>query len=140
MQDARFTFARIKYTSGNWDTDQRMPANLLNSLLEYTTIPLNEEEKIVELGSNDLFKYPFCYLSGHKLVQFNQQEARNFKTYGAGAVISTALMSGNANALDVSTALTGADAEANIETGALWALGIVVVIYGAKKVIGFFGR
>lgn len=81
MQDARFTFARIKYSSGNWDTDQRMPANLLNSLLEYTTIPLNEEEKIVELSSNDLFKYPFCYLSGHKLVQFNQQEARNFKTY-----------------------------------------------------------
>ena len=49
-------------------------------------------------------------------------------------------MSSNANALDVSTALTGADAEANIETGALWALGIVVAIYGAKKVIGFFGR
>ena len=65
---------------------------------------------------------------------------RNFKTYGAGAVISAALVSGNANALDVSAALTGADAEANIETGALWALGIVVVIYGAKKVIGFFGR
>lgn len=81
MQDARFTFARIKYTSGNWDTDQRMPANLLNSLLEYTTIPLNEEEKVVELSSNELFKYPFCYLSGHKLVQFNQQEERNFKTY-----------------------------------------------------------
>ncbi len=81
MQDARFTFARIKYTSGNWDTDQRMPANLLNSLLEYTTIPLNEEEKIVELSSIELFKYPFCYLSGHKLVQFNQQEARNFKAY-----------------------------------------------------------
>lgn len=66
--------------------------------------------------------------------------SKNIATYGTGAVISTALMSGNANALDVSTALTGADAEANIETGALWALGIVVVIYGAKKVIGFFGR
>ena len=64
---------------------------------------------------------------------------KNITTYGLGAVASTALMS-NANALDVSTALTGADAEANIETGALWALGIVVVIYGAKKVIGFFGR
>ena len=64
----------------------------------------------------------------------------NIATYGTGAVLSTALMSSNANALDVSTALTGADAEANIETGALWALGIVVVIYGAKKVIGFFGR
>ena len=66
--------------------------------------------------------------------------SKNVRTYGTGAVISAALVSGNANALDVSTALTGADAEANIETGALWALGIVVVIYGAKKVIGFFGR
>lgn len=65
---------------------------------------------------------------------------KNIATYGTGAVVSTALMSSNANALDVSTALTGADAKANIETGALWALGIVVVIYGAKKVIGFFGR
>ncbi|WP_445346533.1 hypothetical protein [Acinetobacter bohemicus] len=66
--------------------------------------------------------------------------SKNVRTYGTGAVISAALVSGNANALDVSAALTGADAEANIETGALWALGIVVVIYGAKKVIGFFGR
>lgn len=66
--------------------------------------------------------------------------SKNLATYGTGAVVSTALMSSNANALDVSTALNGADAEANIETGALWALGIVVVIYGAKKVIGFFGR
>lgn len=66
--------------------------------------------------------------------------SKNIATYGTGAVVSAALMSSNANALDVSTALTGADAEANIETGALWALGIVVVIYGAKKVIGFFGR
>ena len=66
--------------------------------------------------------------------------SKNIATYGTAAVVSTALMSSNANALDVSTALTGADAEANIEIGALWALGIVVVIYGAKKVIGFFGR
>ena len=66
--------------------------------------------------------------------------SKNLATYGTGAVVSTALMSSNANALNVSTALTGSDAEANIETGALWALGIVVVIYGAKKVIGFFGR
>lgn len=72
--------------------------------------------------------------------RFTVINRKNIATYGAGAVVSTALMSSNAHALDVSTALTGADAEANIETGALWALGIVVVIYGAKKVIGFFGR
>lgn len=81
MFSSRFTFARIKYRSGNWDTDQRMPANLLNSLVEYTTVPINQEEKIVNLADNELFLYPFTYLSGHKLVQFNQQEKVNFKKY-----------------------------------------------------------
>jgi hypothetical protein len=81
MFSSRFTFARIKYRSGNWDTDQRMPANLLNSLVEYTTVPINHEEKIVDLADNELFLYPFTYLSGHKLVQFNQQERANFKKY-----------------------------------------------------------
>jgi hypothetical protein len=78
---SKFTFARIKYRSGNWDTDQRMPSNLLNSLVEYTTIPINYEEKVVDLASNEIFMYPFTYLSGHKLVQFDQQEKANFKKY-----------------------------------------------------------
>jgi len=78
---SKFTFARLKYRSGNWDTDQRMPSNLLNSLVEYTTIPINHEEKVVDLASNEIFMYPFTYLSGHKLVQFDQQEKVNFKKY-----------------------------------------------------------
>lgn len=81
MFGSKFTFARIKYRSGDWDTDQRMPSNLLNSLVEYTTIPINNEEKVVELSGNELFLYPFTYLSGHKLVQFDQQEKANFKKY-----------------------------------------------------------
>lgn len=81
MFGSKFTFARIKYRSGDWDTDQRMPSNLLNSLIEYTTIPINIEEKVVELSGNELFLYPFTYLSGHKLVQFDQQEKANFKKY-----------------------------------------------------------
>ena len=79
MFGSKFTFTRLKYRSGDWDTDQRMPSNLLNSLVEYTTIPINNEEKVVELSSNELFLYPFSYLSGHKLVQFDQQEKLNFK-------------------------------------------------------------
>jgi len=81
MFKAKFTFTRLKYSSGDWDTDQRMPANILNSLLEYTTIPLEQEEKVIDLSSIELFNYPFCYLSGHKLVQFTKQEAANFKKY-----------------------------------------------------------
>ncbi|HOA38220.1 MAG TPA: DUF4159 domain-containing protein, partial [Flavihumibacter sp.] len=78
---AAFTFVRVKYRSGDWDTDQRMPANLLNSLIEYTTIPVIPQEKVVELASRELFNYPFCYMSGHKLVQFDQTEASHFKQY-----------------------------------------------------------
>ena len=81
MQNSKFTFTRLRYRSGDWDTDQRMPSNILNSLIEYTTIPINLEEKVIDLSSNDLFLSPFCYLSGHKLVQFDGQEKANFKKY-----------------------------------------------------------
>ncbi len=81
MARSKFTFTRLRYQSGDWNTDQRMPSNLLNSLIEYTTIPINTEENIIDLDSDALFEAPFCYLSGHKLVQFNNKEAANFKKY-----------------------------------------------------------
>ena len=76
-----FVFSRIQYTSGNWDTDQRMPSNLLHSLVTYTTIPVDEKEKIVQLSSNEIFRSPFCYLSGHKLVEFSAVERDHFRNY-----------------------------------------------------------
>jgi hypothetical protein len=81
MQTSKFTFARLRYKSGDWDTDQRMPSNILNSLIEYTTIPVNLQEKIIDLSSHEIFQFPFCYLSGHKLVQFDAQESNNFRQY-----------------------------------------------------------
>ena len=76
-----FFFTRLQYHSGDWNTDQRMPSNLLNSLLEYTSISIEEEEKIVRLDSKEIYRSPFCYLSGHKLVQFNDEERKHFETY-----------------------------------------------------------
>lgn len=81
MGRAKFTFTRLRYRSGDWNTDQRMPSNILNSLIEYTTIPVTLQEKIIDLSSNDLFQSPFCYLSGHKLVQFDALESVHFKKY-----------------------------------------------------------
>lgn len=78
---AKFTFTRLMYESGDWDVDQRMPSNLLNSLVEYTTLPVDTEEKIVPLSSQGLFEAPFCYIAGHRLVQFTSQEKVNFKAY-----------------------------------------------------------
>ena len=79
--DNKFFFTRLQYESGDWDTDQRMPSNVMNSLIEYTTIEVDTKERVVPLSSNDLFSSPFCYLSGHKLVQFTKKERENFKKY-----------------------------------------------------------
>lgn len=45
-----FVFTRLQYDSGDWDVDQRMPSNLLNSLIE-----------------------------GHKPVEFDRTERANFE-------------------------------------------------------------
>jgi hypothetical protein len=77
----KFTFTRLQYNSGDWNTDQRMPSNVMNSLIEYTTIPVDIKEQVVPLASDKIFTQPFCYLSGHKLVQFNAKERANFEKY-----------------------------------------------------------
>jgi hypothetical protein len=77
----KFFFTRLQYESGDWDVDERMPANVLNSLIEYTTLPVDTNENIVPLGSIDIFRCPFCYLSGHKLVEFTREERENFEKY-----------------------------------------------------------
>ncbi len=76
-----FFFSRLQYNSGDWNTDQRMPSNLLHSLVEYTTIPVDTQERVVPLSSEEVFRSPFCYLSGHKLVEFNGEERKNFQAY-----------------------------------------------------------
>jgi Domain of unknown function (DUF4159) len=78
---SKFFFTRLQYESGDWDVDERMPSNLLNSLVEYTTLPVDTRENIVPLGSELIFRCPFCYLSGHKLVEFTSIESSNLKQY-----------------------------------------------------------
>ena len=36
---SEFVFARLRYDSGDWDYNPKVAANVLNSLVEYTTIP-----------------------------------------------------------------------------------------------------
>ncbi|QCK15539.1 DUF4159 domain-containing protein [Mangrovivirga cuniculi] len=76
-----FFFTRIQYNSGDWNVDQRMPSNLLNSLAEYTSLEIDTAERVIPLSSKKIFESPFCYLSGHKLVEFSEKEASNFKQY-----------------------------------------------------------
>lgn len=76
-----FSFARIRYSSGNWDADPKMPANLLNSLVEYTSIKVDPSERVVALDSAELFAFPFTYLTGNKVVRLTPRERENFARY-----------------------------------------------------------
>ena len=76
-----FTFARLRYASGNWDADPRMPSNILNSLVEYTSIRVDPNEHIVDAGSDDLSNYPFVYLTGNKMLRFSEAERANLRRY-----------------------------------------------------------
>ena len=76
-RDNSFFFTRLSYESGDWEVDQRMPSNVLNSLVEYTTLKVDTQENIIALSDSNLFNCPFCYLSGHKLVEFTDEEADN---------------------------------------------------------------
>ncbi|WP_235296567.1 DUF4159 domain-containing protein [Portibacter marinus] len=76
-----FFFTRLMYESGDWDADQRMPSNLLHSIVEYTTIPVNTTENIVSLSSEKVYQAPFCYMTGHKLVEFTSEEKKVFENY-----------------------------------------------------------
>lgn len=67
---------------------------------------------------------------------------QNVSKYGLGATLGAGLVA-NAHALDpaaVTSATTGSGASGSIDAAALWILGIVVVIFAARKVIGFFSR
>ena len=76
-----FVFTRLQYDSGDWDVDPRMPSNLLHSLVQYTTVEVNPEEQVVALRDPAMLRAPFCYLAGHRLVEFSRQEAENFRRY-----------------------------------------------------------
>lgn len=76
-----FWFTRLKYDSGDWDVDERMPSNIITSLIDYTNLRVDPKEHVLELADPKMLSAPFCYLAGHKLVEFNPAERRNFERY-----------------------------------------------------------
>ncbi|MDQ1921376.1 DUF4159 domain-containing protein [Massilia pseudoviolaceinigra] len=84
MRSYDFYFTRLMYESGDWDVDIRMPSNVLNSLVEYTTLRVDPVERVIALSDAKMLESPFCYLAGHKLVQFTPAERKNFERYVRG--------------------------------------------------------
>lgn len=76
-----FFFTRLMYESGNWDVDKRMPANIITALIDYTTLRVDPMEHVIALSDPAMLLSPFCYMAGHKLVQFSSAERKNFEAY-----------------------------------------------------------
>ena len=79
--DYDFYFTRLSYESGDWNVDERAPSNIINALIEYTTLRVDRSERVVSLADPAMLTAPFCYLAGRRLVRFNHAERRNFETY-----------------------------------------------------------
>ncbi len=71
-----FVFARLRYDSGDWDYNPKVCANVLDSIVQYTQIPVQQGEAVITLDSAELLWYPFVFMTGHKLVRFNEKERK----------------------------------------------------------------
>ena len=78
---SEFVFARLRYDSGDWDYNPKVAANVLNSIIEYTTIRVFPEEVIISAGSDELLAFPFLFMTGHKLVRFSEKERDNLRRF-----------------------------------------------------------
>jgi len=76
-----FTFATGAYASGDWESASLVPANVIDALAKYTTLDLAPAGVNVPLESQDLFEYPFVYLTGHLPVFFTAAERRNLARF-----------------------------------------------------------
>jgi hypothetical protein len=78
---SEFVFARLRYDSGDWDYNPKVAANVLNSVLEYTTIPVFSEEVVIGASSEELLAFPFLFMTGHKLVRFSTRERDQLRRF-----------------------------------------------------------
>jgi hypothetical protein len=81
-----YQIALLKYNGGG-DWYANLETSLPN-LIEFCNTNLktniNPEQAIVEVGSPDLFNYPFVHITGHGNVLFNPQETENLRNYLIG--------------------------------------------------------
>ena len=78
--------ALLKYNGGgDWYANlETSLKNLIGFCNQNLGTTINAEQAIVEVGSPDLFNYPFVHMTGHGNVVFTQQEADNLRKYLIG--------------------------------------------------------
>jgi hypothetical protein len=79
---SQLSIARLKYSGGgDWYSSKTALPNLIKFCNRELGTSFQAQERIVEIGSDAIFQYPFCFLTGHGNVVFSEQETNNLRTY-----------------------------------------------------------
>ena len=81
--DKPLKIALLKYNGGgDWyaNLETSLP-NLIKFCNDNLKLNINTEQAVVDVGSAELFNYPFVHLTGHGNIVFNNQEAENLRKY-----------------------------------------------------------
>ncbi len=78
----KLKIAKLKYDGGgDWYANKTALPNLIEFANQHLGTDLELEEEAVEVGSAELFSYPFVYMTGHGNVVFSEKDARNLREY-----------------------------------------------------------
>ena len=77
-----YQIALLKYQGGgDWYANPTSLPNLIAFCNKNLGTNINPNPATVEVGSPDLFNYPFLHMTGHGNVVFNQHDADNLRAY-----------------------------------------------------------
>jgi len=80
-----YQIALLKYNGGgDWYANPTSLPNLAKFSNKSLGTNINEEVPTVDVGSQEIFNYPFVHMTGHGNVIFSPQEARNLRAYLIG--------------------------------------------------------
>ncbi len=82
---ASLKIAKLKYSGGgDWYANKTALPNLIAFCNKELGMNLASEEDIAEVGSPNLFDYPYLYMTGHGNVVFSMNEAQNLRNFLIG--------------------------------------------------------
>ncbi len=74
--------ALVKYGGGgDWYADPTALPNLIAFCNEQMGTSIHREPSTVDIGSPEIFNFPFLHLTGHGNIVFSETEALNLRTY-----------------------------------------------------------
>lgn len=82
---ASYQLAVVQYNGGgDWYSNPTAMPNLVEFCNTKLSMDIDPEVPYVQVGSPDLFNYPFVHLTGHGNIVFNTSEAENLRNYLVG--------------------------------------------------------